>query len=379
MAKCRRDIIWYDGDVFRYQQHKGQIESLGNIRFVSGPEALEDKLMDIKPDLMVYFPTKLDKFNLPKIKESLSKQGLESLQIIVAVSVESQGEYAEYFINNNANYVSPVDDEAIPTAVMSVLMEIDSMPQLLIVERDEDELRRTMSVLGDAYNCIGLIGGDSALEELRSWKPDLVFTDINLGEMTGLELCDRIRELEGHEKTQIAFFTEESDRDTVMKVLQKKAAGYILKPVGPDELRIKVKSIFDKINQELNTKTILMVDDDPIILKTMQSILKSDYKTVGVNSVDQALKFVEKVVPDIVLLDYEMPVKNGLFLLRRLRLNPAFNNVPIIMLTGNKDKEVVMESIQSGAQGYLTKPVNPISLKLRVRQYIGEAEKYKDS
>ena len=85
-------------------------------------------------------------------------------------------------------------------------------------------------------------------------------------------------------------------------------------------------------------------------------------------------RFWKLVLINVLMLLFLLPLI-GLFVLRYMRQKKEFNNVPVIMLTGNKEKATVVSCIQSGAQGYLTKPINAMSLILRVRQLLGVVPK----
>lgn len=107
-----------------------------------------------------------------------------------------------------------------------------------------------------------------------------------------------------------------------------------------------------------NSKTsILLVDDDRLILSTLTTGLESaGYEINTAESVDEAEQWLEhNPRPDLVLLDYSMPNKPGTELAPKLK---ALNNIPFIMLTAYSEKETVEEVTKAGALSYLVKPVS---------------------
>lgn len=102
---------------------------------------------------------------------------------------------------------------------------------------------------------------------------------------------------------------------------------------------------------------ILLVDDDVFNLKKAQEILlKENYKVAVAKSGLQALHFLERNVPDLVLLDINMPEMNGFQLMEEIRKNPEFENLPIVFLTADSDSETETKCLELGAYDFITKP-----------------------
>lgn len=102
---------------------------------------------------------------------------------------------------------------------------------------------------------------------------------------------------------------------------------------------------------------LLLVDDDDFYRETLAMMLGDfDLEIVGVDSVKAARKEIADQLPDIVLLDYQMPEQNGLEFLRALRAQESAVSLPVIMLTGHHTREIVVESIQLGASEFVVKP-----------------------
>lgn len=104
---------------------------------------------------------------------------------------------------------------------------------------------------------------------------------------------------------------------------------------------------------------ILLVDDDPVVLKTEYSYLCNDYKVVAVSSAQDALVFLKKKLPDLILLDYLMPKMNGGELLEHIRTSADKKcaATPVFFVTSVADKETMAKCLKLYPQGYLLKPV----------------------
>jgi len=103
-------------------------------------------------------------------------------------------------------------------------------------------------------------------------------------------------------------------------------------------------------------KTIMVVDDSPAFLRTMQAMLSSVYRVVFATSGPQALTVIAKGKPDLILLDYEMPVCDGKMTLQMLRSEESTKDIPVIFLTGMADAKHVQELLALLPNDYLLKP-----------------------
>ena len=101
------------------------------------------------------------------------------------------------------------------------------------------------------------------------------------------------------------------------------------------------------------------MDDDPVILKTEYAYLSRDYQVVAVSSARDALLFLNKKLPDLILLDYLMPKMNGGELLERIRSSENYKcaAIPVFFVTSVTDKETMKRCLKLYPQGYLMKPV----------------------
>lgn len=115
-------------------------------------------------------------------------------------------------------------------------------------------------------------------------------------------------------------------------------------------------------------KHVLVVDDSPILLRSVKSMLEKTYKISVATSGEQALKLVGKKQPDLILLDYEMPGYDGKKTLELLRENPNTSNIPVIFLTGVSDKEHVVEVLALKPEGYILKPPNKEKMLRGIRE-----------
>lgn len=118
-------------------------------------------------------------------------------------------------------------------------------------------------------------------------------------------------------------------------------------------------------------KHILVIDDDPLMLKLLKEYLHESYDVATAVSGKIAYKFLESKTTDMVLLDYEMPGESGPEVFMNLRTRKTMVNTPIVFLTGVTDSERVKEVVSLKPQGYLLKPVDKEKLLSKVRNVLG--------
>lgn len=122
-------------------------------------------------------------------------------------------------------------------------------------------------------------------------------------------------------------------------------------------------------------KSVLAVDDSRTVLNMVELYLKNDYEIILAISGNQAFQILQKRMVDIILLDINMPVMNGLVVLKKLREIEEYQEIPVLFLTGDAHRATVVESFQTGSQGYILKPVKKEELIKRMEEIM---QKQKD-
>ena len=111
---------------------------------------------------------------------------------------------------------------------------------------------------------------------------------------------------------------------------------------------------------------ILAVDDNIINLATIEQELKNKYEVITVNSGARAIRYLNKEKPDLILLDIQMALMDGIETLREIRTMENGAAIPVIMLTARKDKETVIEGTKLGILDYVLKPFDSQDLHMRI-------------
>jgi two-component system, cell cycle response regulator len=107
-------------------------------------------------------------------------------------------------------------------------------------------------------------------------------------------------------------------------------------------------------------------NSDPIRTELLRRLGERGHRVAGAGDAEQLLALVERELPDVVLLDHELPGLDGMTVLDRLRADDRLAAVPVIMLTESSDPELLVEALGRGAHDYLRKPFDPAELDARV-------------
>ncbi len=133
---------------------------------------------------------------------------------------------------------------------------------------------------------------------------------------------------------------------------------------------------YNKINPDV--ATVLVVDDNVILLRTVKEMLDSNYNVSIATSGEQAFKSISRRKPDVILLDYEMPEMNGEDVIKQLREDEATADIPVLFLTSSANREVVKKLIMLNPNGYMLKPPNKQTMIEHIEEVLHNEEQRDD-
>ena len=138
--------------------------------------------------------------------------------------------------------------------------------------------------------------------------------------------------------------------------------GEYARPFDVKQLSAALAEILNKAEEEPRKNHILLVDDDPMTLRAEKTWFDKKYKVSMVNSATMAFTFLAKNTPDLILLDYDMPLCNGVQFLQMLHAEESITAVPVIFLTGKADGNAVHGALDLKPAGYLLKSMPPAKI-----------------
>ncbi len=216
--------------------------------------------------------------------------------------------------------------------------------------------------------------GAEALKAIKDGDFDLVLLDWNMPNMQGIDVLREIREM--GLKTPVIMVTGETDKAHVVEAYEAGATNYIVKPFSPSVVAQKVGQTLDKARAPSEVKQqgalrALVVDDSAVMKKLLAGILQEYCGFGEITKADDGEEAVATVKDndfDLILLDWNMPNMLGIDALKAIRA--LGNKTPIIMVTSEKEGTRVVEAFDAGANNYIIKPFEPVTLAEKIKQVL---------
>ena len=262
--------------------------------------------------------------------------------------------------------------------------EITPREQVRILVVDDhpntaNTLARALAQLGPTVDVTSAVSGREALEKVKGKGVDILITDMIMPEMTGLELIEKMQHNPGGRPSFTYLVTAYDVPGLKVTAQRLKVNEVIVKPVRPERIcQIATRAMEEmnhiaqpvKANVEGKKKfKILVADDMPDNITLLTRYLQ--YEGYSYVSAADGLETLDKVrdeLPDLVLLDINMPYKDGFSVLEEIRADPAVQHIPVIILTAARlDPSDVQSGLNLGADDYVTKPFDRHELMARIR------------
>ena len=215
-------------------------------------------------------------------------------------------------------------------------------------------------------------------ELLSYMKPDLILLDVNMPDIDGYEAIKGLKSDDKYSNIPVIFLTGKSDRESVVKGLSLGAADYVIKPFSATKLIESIESILNPSDskeisfedEDGNKPAVLVVDDVSSMLRAMQYALQDRYKVFILSKSEDVMDFLRTKKPELIVLDYLMPVMNGFDLIPMIRTLPEHKETPIIIITTEGTHDHVNEAMTIGASDFNVKPFKPKELNDKVARHI---------
>lgn len=243
---------------------------------------------------------------------------------------------------------------------------------VLIIDDDMEVLETLKLYLQGIANVTIASNGRQALLHAHQQQFDIILLDIEMPVMNGFQTLEQLRNLKECINIPVIMITGKSDKYSVMNSISMGIDGYLLKPISKEELINKINEVCQKKQQYHNRKTILAIDDDMSYLKQLNSFLQEYYNVIMINSTKLALDYLTNHVPDIILLDYQMPLYNGVAMINIIHQNASYQNIPFIILSGTLDQKALLEFYPHAPAACLAKPVSKDVLLEKIEQALNQ-------
>ena len=267
--------------------------------------------------------------------------------------------------------------------------------------------KSAIEALGAQVKVVATVG--EAMSELEQSRPDLLVSD-GMPESDGWDLIRRLRTMETSQQRQLLpalALTDGLFEEDSASLLEAGFQKHLSKPVAPNQLvsaivqlagvtgldagewglgnkeaiapqnvLLEANSSAAKITEEKSAidredlPLLLVVEDNKFLLTYLQTLLKPYYRVAVAGDGIEGLEKAKELLPNLILSDQIMPLKNGLDLLKEIRNTAELSSTPVIFLTARSGMEARIESLDAGADDYISKPCDERELLARVRNLL---------
>lgn len=362
----------------------------------SGEEALR-RIHTAPPDVVVLdlLMPEMDGFEV--LDRLRSEPATRDLPVIILTSKDLDREEKEILREQTHRTIAKgrLDRETLLRDLDSALTKLEigltgtgpDRPLLLVVDDNATAALQIQTALEE--NGLGVIvagSGAEALESIRRITPDGIILDLMMPEMDGFEVLNRVRSMAWTRDLPVLILTaKELTREERRNLTHNNVRELIQKgALNRAELVERVRALLNTgagtrptrpaepgpVGSEVHHPTVLIVEDNPDNLLTIEAILeKAEYRLISAGDGPAALAAVAAEVPDLILMDIQLPGMSGLEVTRRLKADPDLAAIPVVALTAKAMKGDREQILAQGCDDYLAKPIDPEALLLAVGKW----------
>ena len=266
---------------------------------------------------------------------------------------------------------------------MSETVEHTTRKKVILVDDVEFNLRMWKRKLQDIYEVYPANSAARMFMILNNVKPDIILLDVNMPECDGFQTLKLLKADSRYASIPVIFLTSRSDESSVISGICLGAADYVVKPFSLHYLNERIAKVLMRPECDLleknvsapdvtNKPSVLAIDDIPFILRTVYHALSKRYQVYLLSKPEKIESFLARLhsPPELILLDFNMPVIDGHELFLKIRELPDHKETPIIFLTSESNKDVVTAALTLGACDYILKPFTQSVLMNKVSKHI---------
>ncbi len=238
-------------------------------------------------------------------------------------------------------------------------------------------LARAISQLGPRVVVLSATSGPEALEKAAEGAVDVLITDMIMPGMTGLELIEKMEKHPGGRPAFTYLITAYDVPGLKETARRLKVNEIIIKPIRPERICQIVNNALESMGHipapaaavEVQPFKILIADDMPDNVTLLSRYMKSEgYSYIIASDGIDVLEKTRAEMPDLILLDVNMPKKDGFTVLTEMRADPAIEHIPVIIFTAARlHPNDIQVGLNLGADDYITKPFDRRELFARIR------------
>ena len=245
--------------------------------------------------------------------------------------------------------------------------------EILLIGQTKRFMVKSLSdgLTGAGYEVVTVLPDIRAISQFTGESPVcLLFLDEYYSEELYVYLKDIVKD----RKMSLFLIGEKDEIVSAQNSLRGVIMDSFERPLNITCVASRLDEEFARREKKQAMKKILVIDDDPEMLYSLEEILSAKFCVFMANSGMNGISFLVKEKVDLILLDYEMPVLNGPKIMEMLKSEPQTADIPVMFLTGHGDKESVMSVLKFKPVGYLLKSLPAGELIRSIENYFNEKD-----
>ena len=346
----------------------------GQVSYLEQGKSLLKQLNEGKHELLMVELNFIEGEHRDLVSRIRSQRELQDLFVVVYAPAEMTKNEQAAVNGVNSILTAPFSD----TKILSLFKRAFSLPKqcLFLSSSTQEEFIAALQSMG--YDLQQLSSAKEALEDNSYNVPDFIIVEYNLSDMSATEFVEQTKENDRLKNVPIMIAYNGREAGEIEQILTAGINDVILSPFASAQ---NIKRIQDKFPLPPRGRRLraLVVDDSPTIRDLIASMFKElDYQVETAENGFEGYKAVQRIKPDIITSDYDMPVLNGWEFCTEVRDHEEYKDIPIIMITTRATEMDLKKGEILGVSAYLAKPFAKDTLKDAVERAIATARNKKE-
>ncbi|MFA6434451.1 MAG: response regulator [Elusimicrobiales bacterium] len=274
----------------------------------------------------------------------------------------------------------PLNFEDLKSALLDAAPRPDKdRPTTVLVADDDEEFSDLLKMFLESnnYRPVVVTNPLQVLDRIKAEKPAVLLLDIMMSKKDGFQIMSEMQdEAETSDVPIIVLsalrfnnFQERGLLTGLPEIVSKELPGDLLLSIIDREIGGRAGGT-DEAPKAQKPKVLIADDQTELLILIKETLEAAGFEVFIASDGGEALRIIFETRPDIAVLDYNMPVKNGLLVAQELKDNPLFAHTPIIICTAVSEKKNKMKGLGMGIDDYLIKPVDTDELIARIRMIL---------
>ena len=346
----------------------------GQVSYFDQGKSLLKQLIEGKYELLLVELNFIEGEHRDLVSRIRSQKKLQDLFVVVYAPAEISKNEQTSVNGVNSILTAPFSD----SKILSLFKRAFSLPKqcLFVSSSTQEEFIAALQSMG--YDLQHVSSAHEALEDESYNVPDFIIVEYNLSDMSATEFVVQAKESDRLKNVPIMIAYNGREAGEIEDILKAGINDVILSPFASAQ---NIKRIQDKFPLPPRGRRLraLVVDDSPTIRDLIASMFKElDYQVETAENGFEGYKAVQRIKPDIITSDYDMPVLNGWEFCTEVRDHEEYKDIPIIMITTRATEMDLKKGEILGVSAYLAKPFAKDTLKAAVETAIATARNKKE-